>query len=299
VVIYSGDDEVNNYIYKFVSDGVYIEGNDRANANLLDAGKLYVAQFKDGAASGDFMGSGEWILLDKSANPTLAADARFPNQAAVLIHARLAADAVGATRMDRPEWVTVHPQTGEVYATLTNNSGRSITDDANPRAANVYGQIVRWREAGGNAAATTFEWDLFVLAGNPTVYTDRSNLKSGSANVTADNTFNSPDGLGFDSAGRLWIQTDGAYSNTGDYANQGNNQMLCAEPVSKQIRRFLVGPKECEVTGLTFTPDNKTMFVNIQHPGERGNSNWPGGAGTLPRSATLIITKNDGGVIGS
>ncbi len=299
VVIYSGDDEVNNYIYKFVSDGVYIEGNDRANANLLDAGKLYVAKFMDGAASGDFMGTGEWILLDKSANPTLAADARFPNQAAVLIHTRLAADAVGATRMDRPEWVTVHPQTGEVYATLTNNSGRSVTDDANPRAGNVYGQIVRWREAGGNAAATTFEWDLFVLAGNPTVYTDRSNLKSGSANVTADNTFNSPDGLGFDSAGRLWIQTDGAYSNTGDFANQGNNQMLCADPVSKQIRRFLVGPKECEVTGLTFTPDSKTMFVNIQHPGERGNSNWPGGAGTLPRSATLIITKNDGGVIGS
>jgi secreted PhoX family phosphatase len=293
VVVYMGDDQANDYVYKFVADGKYVAGDIRNNANLLDSGKLYVAKFNDGAATGDFMGTGEWILLDKAANAALAG---FANQAEVLVNTRLAADAVGATKMDRPEWVAVHPKTGEVYVTMTNNSGRSVTDDANPRANNRFGQIVRWREAADDPAATSFEWDLFVLAGNPTVHSD---LRAGSSNVTAQNMFNSPDGLGFDKDGRLWIQTDGNYSNSGDFAGQGNNQMLCADPESKEIRRFFVGPKECEVTGLTFTPDSKTLFINIQHPGEGGNSNWPDGGSARPRSATVIITKNDGGVIGS
>ena len=288
-----GDDQANDYVYKFVADGKYVAGDIRNNANLLDSGKLYVAKFNDGAATGDFMGTGEWILLDKAANAALAG---FANQAEVLVNTRLAADAVGATKMDRPEWVAVHPKTGEVYVTMTNNSGRTVTDDANPRASNRFGQIVRWREAADDPAATSFEWDLFVLAGNPTVHSD---LRAGSSNVTADNMFNSPDGLGFDKDGRLWIQTDGNYSNSGDFAGQGNNQMLCADPESKEIRRFFVGPKACEVTGLTFTPDGKTLFINIQHPGEDGNSNWPDGGSARPRSATVIITKNDGGVIGS
>lgn len=296
-VVYMGDDQSDDYIYKFVSDGIYSPDGD--NAALLDHGKLYVARFNDSAGTDDFMGSGEWILLHKRDNPVLAADTRFASQAEILINTRLAADAVGATKMDRPEWVSVHPNTGEVYATLTNNDKRSETDGANPRRENIYGQIVRWRESDGDATATAFEWDLFVLAGNPIRHTDRSDLRSGSANITPDNTFNSPDGLAFDTAGRLWIQTDGKYSNTDDYEGQGNNQMLCADPVSKEIRRFLTGPKECEVTGITFTPDSRTMFINIQHPGEEGDSHWPDGGTALPRSATLIITKNDGGTIGS
>ena len=293
VVVYMGDDQANDYVYKFVSDGKYVAGDIRNNANLLDSGKLYVARFNDGTATGDFMGTGEWILLDKAANGALAG---FANQAEVLVNTRLAADAVGATKMDRPEWVAVHPSSGEVYVTMTNNSSRTLIDDANPRANNRYGQIVRWRETGNDPSATTFEWDLFVLAGNPTVHSD---LRAGSSNVTAENMFNSPDGLGFDKDGLLWIQTDGNYSNSGDFAGQGNNQMLCADPESKEIRRFFVGPKACEVTGLTFTPDGKTLFINIQHPGEDGNSNWPDGGSARPRSATVIITKNDGGVIGS
>ncbi len=293
VVVYMGDDQANDYVYKFVSDGKYVAGDIRNNANLLDSGKLYVARFNDGTATGDFMGTGEWILLDKAANTALAG---FANQAEVLVNTRLAADAAGATKMDRPEWVAVHPSSGEVYVTMTNNSSRTLIDDANPRANNRYGQIVRWRETGNDPSATTFEWDLFVLAGNPTVHSD---LRAGSSNVTAENMFNSPDGLGFDKDGRLWIQTDGNYSNSSDFAGQGNNQMLCADPGSKEIRRFFVGPKACEVTGLTFTPDGKTLFINIQHPGEDGNSNWPDGGSARPRSATVIITKNDGGVIGS
>ena len=294
VVVYTGDDQVNDYIYKFVSNGKYIAGNLLNNRNLLDSGTLYVAKFNDGAATGDFMGTGEWLPLT-TRNPALSG---FASLADILIDTRLAADALGATKMDRPEWVTVHPQTNEVYVTLTNNSGRTTTDDANPRTANRYGQIIRWREAGKDAAALTFEWDLFVLAGNPTI-AQANALNNGSANVNANNTFNSPDGLGFDASGRLWIQTDGNYSNVGNFANQGNNQMLAADPITKEIRRFFVGPKECEVTGLTFTPDQKTMFVNVQHPGEGGNSHWPDGGTALPRSATVIITKNDGGVIGT
>ncbi len=301
VVVYMGDDQANDYVYKFVSDQPYVEGNPAANRQLLDSGKLYVARFDNGATRGDFMGTGEWVLLDKQANPLLRADPDFPNQAAVLVHARLAADKVGATKMDRPEWVAVHPDTGEVYCTMTNNAQRTTSNDANPREKNVYGQIVRWREAGGDAAATRFQWDLFVLAGNPTVPGHPGTPQAGSANVHADNTFNSPDGLAFDRFGRLWIQTDGNYSNTGHFAHQGNNQMLAADPKTREIRRFLVGPRECEVTGFAFTPDHRTMFVNIQHPGEtgRGNSHWPDGGQALPRSATVIVTKNDGGVIGT
>ncbi|WP_417276721.1 PhoX family protein [Castellaniella sp.] len=297
-VVYMGDDQADDYIYKFVSEGHYREGSK--TADLLDSGKLYVARFSDGpSADGRYAGRGEWILLDKQANPVLAADTNFSSQAEVLIHTRLAADAVGATKMDRPEWVSVNPKTGEVYVTLTNNTKRAAAGPANPREKNIYGQIVRWREAGGDAAAESFEWDIFVLAGNPVKYTDRADLRSGSANINVDNTFNSPDGLAFDPHGRLWIQTDGKYSNTGDYQGQGNNQMLCADPVSKEIRRFLVGPKQCEITGITFTPDIKAMFINIQHPGEGGDSHWPDGGASLPRSATLIITKDDGGIIGA
>jgi secreted PhoX family phosphatase len=302
VVMYMGDDQADDYIYKFVSTNTYVAGNQRANANLLDSGKLYVAKFNDGATTGDFMGTGQWVELNIS-NSAIAtyASYTFSNQADVLIHARLAADAVGATKMDRPEWVSVHPTSGEVYVTLTNNSSRATINDANPRTSNIYGQIVRWRETGNDAAAMTFDWDIFVLAGNPSVAANVGTLKAGSSNVTTSNTFNSPDGLGFDQFGRLWIQTDGKYSNTSDYANQGNNQMLAADPVTKEIRRFLVGPKECEVTGLTFTPDGKTLFINIQHPGESAAnaSHWPDGGSTLTRSATVIVTKNDGGVIGT
>ena len=134
-----------------------------------------------------------------------------------------------------------------------------------------------------------------MLCGNPTIHNDEN---AGSDNVTADNMFNSPDGIKFDNNGLLYIQTDGNYSNEEDFANQGNNQMLVGDPVSGEIRRFMVGPNESEVTGLTWSPDKRTMFVGIQHPGERGNGHWPEGGDAAPRSAVIAVTREDGGLVG-
>ncbi|CAM3756297.1 hypothetical protein EV679_0717 [Kerstersia gyiorum] len=326
VVVYMGDDQVSEYIYKFVSSGKYDPATPELNHRLLHEGTLYVAIFDNGDTSGDFAGVGRWIPLTLD-TPTLdgkrLGDLFNNDMGELLIKTRQAADAVGATPMDRPEWVAVHPDTREAYVTLTNNSSRGNgkerypggplhpeANDANPRNGNKYGQIVRWREAGGDPANLSFEWDIFVLAGNPNVYPE-GDLRAGSANITKDNTFNSPDGLAFDPRGLLWIQTDGSYDNSGDYEGQGNNQMLVADPVSKEIRRFMVGPKGCEVTGVTWTPDMKYLFINIQHPGEGAGvaesqaaptaiSTWPDGAkATRPRPATVVIWRKDGGLVGT
>ncbi len=289
VVVYMGDDERGEFIYRFVSEGRYAEGGD--NSGLLESGSLSVARF-------DEDGGGEWLALTPETTGMASA-------AEVAVHARMAASAVGATTMDRPEWVAAHPKRAEVYCCLTNNKNRGRKPNKggdptpvggpNPRAGNKYGQIVRWRPAGGDHTAAGFEWDLFVVAGNPAVH---DGADAGSANVTPDNMFNSPDGLVFDSRGGLWIQTDGKYSNEGDFAGQGNNQMLYADPDSGEINRFLVGPKECEVTGLCWSRDRKTMFVGLQHPGEKGGSRFPGGGDTAPRSTVIAVTRDDGGEIG-
>ncbi len=294
VVCYSGDDSQNEYIYKFVSAEPFHKAT--AGGWLLNTGTLYVAKFNAD-------GTGEWLALDVT-NSTFTAKAAtagvsFANQADLLINTRTAADAAGATKMDRPEWGAVHPTTGEVYFTLTNNTSRSeaTVDAANPRANNTDGHIIRWRE---DADKTTFKWDIFLLGGNVGTTTGTG---TSAVTLTADNHFASPDGLLIDTRGVAWIQTDmsGSQQGSGPY---GNNQMLAADPVTKQVKRFFVGPIDAEVTGVTVTPDLKTMFVNIQHPGDRSTStaftsNWPEGNGARPRSATVIVTKNDGGIIGT
>ena len=289
VVAYMGDDERGEFLYKFVSDGKYAEGGD--NADLLESGRLFVAKFADD-------GRGEWAELTPESSG-------MASQAEVCIHSRIAASAVGATTMDRPEWVAANPMKAEVYCCLTNNKNRGKKPNKggdptpvggpNPRAGNLYGQIVRWRPDGGDHLATGFDWDLYVVAGNPTVHSDAN---AGSSNVTADNMFNSPDGLAFDSLGRIWIQTDGKYTNKDDFAGQGNNQMLVGDPETGEIRRFMVGPKQCEVTGFAWSADRKTVFVGIQHPGERGDSHFPDGGDTAPRSAIVAISRDDGGIVG-
>ncbi|HSC68322.1 MAG TPA: PhoX family phosphatase [Cellvibrio sp.] len=292
VVCYSGDDSNNEYIYKFVSTDNYYKAT--AGGYLLNSGTLYVAKFLSD-------GSGEWLPLDIT-NTTFtaaaaAAGVTFASQADLLINTRLAADIMGATKMDRPEWGAVHPTTGEVYFTLTNNTARTETDAANPRANNTTGHIIRWTEEAGK---NTFKWDIFLLGGDVGTVTGTGDK---AVTLTADNHFASPDGIWIDGRGVVWIQTDmsGSQQGTGPY---GNNQMLAADPVTKQLKRFFVGPVDAEVTGVTGTPDMKTMFVNIQHPGDRSTfekftSNWPDGNGARPRSSTVIVTKNDGGIIGS
>ncbi|SEP59335.1 hypothetical protein SAMN04244573_00127 [Azotobacter beijerinckii] len=286
LVCYSGDDSRNEYIYKYISRDKFHPGH-HANSHLLDEGTLYVARFNAD-------GTGDWLPLDIQ-DPLFQAactakGASFADQGDVLINARTAADTVGATKMDRPEWGAVHPEIGDIYFTLTNNINRTEPDAANPRASNAYGHIIRWKEENQDYSATRFGWNIFLLGGPE----DDSRGPDGTA-LTADNIHASPDGLWFDPEGRLWIQTDmsGSQLSAGPF---GNNQMLVADPESGEVKRFLVGPVGCEVTGITATPDFRTLFVNIQHPGEGSTpsnllSTWPDGPGKLPRSATVVITR--------
>lgn len=299
VVVYLGDDERGEHLYRFVSKNKYQKGNDAANRNLLEEGTLYVAQFdmEDKALKGQ----GRWLELTFGKNG-LTPENGFNSQAEVLIFARRAATQVGATTMDRPEWVAVHPNNEYVFCTLTNNKNRGKEGQPvggpNPREKNNYGQIVRWMPVKGDHTAAMFAWDLYLIAGNPTV--NQGNLYAGSENINANNMFNSPDGIGFDKAGRLWIQTDGNYSNKGEFAGQGNNQMLCGDPITGEVHRFLTGPVACEITGLTFSADQKTMFIGVQHPGEELQaSNFPAGGNSKPRSTIMMITREDGGIIGA
>ena len=296
-VIYSGDDENGDYLYKFVSSSPWRLLRARRRSPL-DHGTLYVARFSDD-------GTGEWLPLVHGAGP-LTVENGWADQADVLIRTRQAADAVGATRLHRPEWVSVHPKTHEVYVTLTNGTGNSSPVNSG-RDPNPYGHIVRFAEARNDD--TAFAWDVFLLAGDPAY----------DPAVPADQTiFGSPDGIWIDPDGRVWIQTDISNSSQNlasrGYDNIGNNQLLAADPESGDLRRFLTGPRGCEITGIITTPDQRTMFINVQHPGESTTfwnnqfgvpstanpstvSSWPFGG--RPRSATVVIRKLDGGKIGT
>lgn len=372
LAVYMGDDSRGEYIYKFVSatnwDAADAEPSNRiaAGDKYLDSGTLYVAKFNDD-------GSGDWVELSfDNLDVKNYAGYAFADAGDVAIHSRLAGDAVGATSMDRPEWCAVHPTTGEIYYTLTNNSVRKLEpavpavgaapdaiqralDAANPRsykdsyggapegsAGNINGHIIRMKEDGGEPSATGFTWDVYLFGAQSDADTSKINLSS----LTADQDFSSPDGLWFSrSTGLCWIQTDdGAYTDVsncmmllgvpgqvGDGVKTTLSYTLAdtttltvdtyvgKKPTADTLKRFLVGPKDCELTGCTETPDGKTVFANIQHPGETisaatiGNpagyvSHWPGNAGyqatagntsSRPRSATLAITKDDGGRVGA
>jgi uncharacterized protein len=285
VVVYMGDDQANDYVYKFVSSGNWKSMRARGTSPL-DEGTLYVARFHDD-------GRGEWLPLVHGQGPLTAANG-FADQGEVLVKTRLAADALQATPMDRPEWTSVDPNSGTVYLTLTNNTGRTTPNGPNPRPANRSGHVLRWEEAGGDHAATAFRWDLFLVAGGGRETGDGSTIK-------AEDAFGSPDGLWIDPDSRVWIQTDGAQPAA------ANDQMLAADPFvtdeagEPEIKRFLTGVRGCEITGVITTPDQRTMFVNVQHPGDGGQNAWPSGDEfpTTPRSSTVVITKDDGGVIGT
>ncbi|MBX3726387.1 MAG: PhoX family phosphatase [Xanthomonadales bacterium] len=306
VAVYSGDDERFEYAYKFVASRRYDPTDPASGRGLLDEGTLYVARFHED-------GSGDWLPLVHGQGP-LTPENGFADQAEVLVFARNAADALGATPMDRPEWIAANPRTRELYLSLTMNElrgapGQPAADAANPRAANPFGHILRWREDGDHPGAPRFRWDILALAGEP----------AGDGSGVPRDAFANPDGLWMDDREVLWIQTDIPERNlrAGAFAGFGNNMMLACDPDTGEIRRFLTGPVGCEVTGLSMTPDLRTFFVNIQHPGEvpgdlaalglrtgpaspTAVSAWPDGpAAGRPRSATVVITRDDGGVIGA
>ena len=302
-VVYSGEDARFEYIYKFVSRDKIAPGGARANRELLDHGVLYVARF-------DADGRGRWLPLVHGQGPLTAANG-FADQGEVVIKARQAADLLQATKMDRPEWLTIDPHSGWVYCTLTNNSARGQpnqpgVDAANPRANNTMGQIIRWKDDGDFDGAG-FAWNHLVLAGDPA-----NTRPEARGNIKGD-IYGCPDGITFDQRGVLWIQTDAAAAQMykGEFANIGNNQMLACDPATGETRRFLTGPTNCEITGVAFTPDGTTMFISVQHPGETPSersdprepakySNWPDfRPGGRPRSANVVIRKVDGGVIGT
>ncbi|ENV61175.1 PhoX family protein [Acinetobacter soli] len=336
LAFYMGDDSRGEYIYKFVSTANWdvkdINGGYTMGDKYLNSGILYVAKFNND-------GTGQWIELSYGKNGLDASNKTYPfrHQADVVIFARLAADSVGATKMDRPEWCTVHPENGEVYVTLTNNSNRGSsypTDAANPRnyedtyagsktnKGNVNGHIIRFKETDNKTTATTFKWDIYLFGAEAKM---AANINLSGLND--NNDFSSPDGMWFDARGVLWIQTDdGAYTDVtncmmlaalpgtlgdGTTATTSNGQqtIVGAKVTDENLRRFLVGPKECEITGIAMTPDNKAIFINVQHPGEdsssydKPSSHWPAtqtdpsNTTARPRSATVVITRKDGGVI--
>jgi secreted PhoX family phosphatase len=275
IVVYMGDDERFDYVYKFVSARDW-RSMVKKGVSPLDEGTLYVARFNAD-------GTGDWLELS-TANPALAGK----SMDWILVYTRLAADLAGATKMDRPEWITVGPD-GSAYVTLTNNSqrgtaGRAAVDAANPVAANADGHIVRWKDA-NNHIGLRFTWDIFAL--------------SKDVADAGGQMYGSPDGIWADRDGRLFVQTDGTQP------GGNNDQMLVANTKTKEFKRLFTGVKGSEVTGVAVTPDRKTMFVNLQHPGDgkATASNFPeqftGAAGPVPRDCTIVITRKDGGVIGS
>ena len=345
IVFYMGCDSRNEYIYKYVSTAAW----DPADANrglaagdkYLDSGKLYAAVFSED-------GTGRWVELTFNVGNVTSANATysFADQADVLVNARLAADAAGATKMDRPEWGAVDPFTGAVYMTMTNSNATSrtlaSTNASNPRhyndartngtaqRGNPNGHIIRWLET--EPAALTFRWDVYLFGARSTANAQNVNLSG----LTAENDFSSPDGAWFGANGIFWIQTDdGAYTDVSNCmllaalpgtvgdgaartvvntdasgATKSVQTFVGAAPGTAKLKRFLVGPNQCEITGITESPDGKALFVNIQHPGEdmpiadigdptRYPSHWPDGGLTRPRSATIVIQRDDGGVVGA
>jgi secreted PhoX family phosphatase len=298
VVIYTGDDQDKDYVYKFVGNAPWRRLRDEGKSPL-DEGTLYVARFNDD-------GSGDWVPLVHGRGNITTGNG-FANQADVILRTRMAADVVGATKMDRPEWIAENPRNGEIFVTLTN--GTSGSNAPNPRFPNPYGHIIKWRERGGDKTGTRFEWDVFILAGDPQY--------DPSVQLAVEDIFGSPDGLHFDRSGRLWIETDISNSSQNlasrGYDRIANNAMLACDPHTGEIRRFCVGPRGCELTGAVTTPDLETIFVNVQHPGEtttawgtptaanpRAVSNWPDfDPAGRPRSATVAIRKVGGGQVGT
>ncbi len=291
VVVYSGDDARFEYVYKFVSSKPYRPTDRDHNLTLLDEGTLYVAKFHPD-------GTGEWLPLVFGHGP-LTPENGFHSQADVLLNTRGAADLLGATKMDRPEDIEASPVTGTVYVVCTNNTRRTASqvDPANPRPINRHGHVLELFEAGGDHAATHFRWQIFLLCGNPR---DPDTYFAGYPKEKVS-PISCPDNIVFDRAGNLWIATDGQPRTLG--YNDALHVVPVAGPERGRVRQFLSGPIGCEICGPEFTPDFRTLFVAIQHPGEgsplaQTPSRWPDGV-LPPRPSVVAVRHREGSEIGT
>jgi uncharacterized protein len=297
-VIYLGDDERFDYVYKFVTTGKIARNDRAANLGLLDAGTLFVAKY-------DADGSGTWLPLVHGQGPLTEANG-FKSQADVLIETRRAADLVGATKMDRPEDIEASPKTNRVYVMLTNNTRRKDdqVDAANPRANNAFGHIIEMMPEGGDHASTRFAWEVIVKCGDPSVAAVGASFSS---ETTKNGWFGMPDNCAVDNQGRLWIATDGNNAKA-----TGRADGLWALETEGEGRgtskHFFRVPTGAEMCGPFFTPNDETLFLAVQHPGEaeegetasfeKPATRWPDFKdGMPPRPSVLAITRRGGGKI--
>jgi secreted PhoX family phosphatase len=294
VVMYSGDDARFEYVYKFVCSKPFDPTNRLANRDLMDDGVLYVARFDDD-------GTGVWLPLVFGQGP-LTPENGFESQADVVIDARIAADLLGATKMDRPEDIEVNPVNDKVYVVCTNNTdrakeGKPGTNAANPVAENRHGHIIELVEAGGDHAATTFKWELFLVCGDPA---DERTFFAGYPKEGLS-PISCPDNICFDARGNLWIATDGMERSM--KLRDGFFAVPTEGPERGKPRQFMASVVGSEVCGPEFTPDGTTAFLAIQHPGEGStfaepSTRWPDGEGP-PKPTVIAVQKESGGVIGS
>ena len=300
--IYSGDDQRFEYVYKFVTEGRFDPSNRAANMNLLDTGTTYVAKFNAD-------GTGEWLALVHGQGPLTDANG-FKSQGDVVIEVRTAADLLGATKMDRPEDVEANPKTNKVYVMLTNNSQRKAdqVDAANPRADNRFGHIIEIIPDGNDHASTKFRWEILVKCGDPSIAAVGATFNP---NTSKDGWFGMPDNCAVDSMGRLWISTDGNYpKRTG--RSDGLWAMETEGAARATSKLFFRCPHGAEMCGPEFTPDDTTLFLAVQHPGETDESDptaeaarfeepvtrWPDFKdGIPPRPSIVVVTRKGGGKI--
>lgn len=296
VALYYGDDIMFEHVYKFVTRHAWRPGDRSHNRGLLDQGTLYAARFHDD-------GRGEWLPLVAGQGPLVAANG-FPGQAEVCMNAVRAATLMGATRMDRPEDIVIHPHTGKVYIALTKNPKRGedglpggVVNAANPRPANKAGHVIELEEDGGDHGGARFRWRIFLLCGDP----EDPDTYYGGFPKSRVSRMACPDNMAFDLDGNLWIATDGQAELYGDH------DALYVVPTEGAergfVRRFLTGVPGCEITGPCFSPDGTTLFVSVQHPGEGGtlsdpHSLWPDG-GLPSRPSVLAIRAADGRRVGT
>jgi uncharacterized protein len=303
VVFYLGDDERFDYVYKFVTKAAFNPNDHAANKDLLDDGTLHVAKFAED-------GSVEWLPIVFGQGP-LTAENGFTGQADVLIETRRSADLLGATKMDRPEDIQPNAVNGKVYVMLTNNSKRKAdqVDAANPRAENAFGHIIEISEDGGDFTAAKGKWEVLLKCGDPSVADIGATFSTA---TTANGWFGMPDNCAVDSAGRLWVATDGQ----GPKATGRTDGLWAvdtegsARATSKLFFRVPIGAEMC---GPLFAPDDQTAFVAVQHPGDGGedweafgrpsyyedlSTRWPDFKPDMPvRPSVVAITKQGGGKI--